>query len=672
MVLGVACARSYEVRAEGHGWDYGFITQREAPEQSDHEFGGAIERIARDERVAIVGFQLGPTSAAHEGALYVTPGTRRTDGWLRNGRYPAFSPEMQRPVARFATLTGTRGGLYAVVGPPSSRKRLLAALERLGVRPRAVQVATPWQSIGIAAERPHGALLLLSFLMVTALGAAGSLLAAKATAVQQLQGRSFWSQMAAATPGAGRTFAASVALTAAVTAIALAVYNGLHGVDLLLAFWLPIGAGLLATWCMSFAGTLALVRVLPVLPRLAGRVESWPAYLLAFAVAGAALAIAIGISFDARRETGLHAARSKLALQPGVANQVQVSMRSSAEDPQLVQREKRVGRWLAGEAAAGRAIIAQHDLAQFVVDPQRRLPLAPRTQAFVVNAAYLATHPVRDSAGRLIKASDGAAKVFFPSGVAIDRRTRSVTDSYMQNLQQARRAQADTGSAAAPLIRAHIASLAPRTALFAYPSPTAINNPESPYVVDPVVIVLPRHVATFSDRDLTSLLEQGALLLNNRRSVIEGLRRRHLLEFVGTTRTIGEWNTRLVSEGLLRSLIYKAALLLAVLFAILAFFSLAQIYVLRNRSKIAVRGLHGWGALRMHWLVAAAFTATAGLAALFALRRADTASLVTAIVEVAPPPPHWIPLAAVAASIAFFALMAHCLSTTSVSDLGKD
>jgi len=187
-------------------------TIREVAEEYDSAIGYAVRDVHQPDSVAHLYLAVGDADSAYA-------------QWLEQG-YPSFSQLMEvrvHPIDEFAQATSARGD-YLIFGDPDTRPALLDALSQHGLEEE--QGASASQLWEFAADGPIARVALVALLVIAAGTAAGVLTSSTAYAVSRLQGRSYWSILAADLKALGKVWALAVPAVAVATLAVLGFYNG--------------------------------------------------------------------------------------------------------------------------------------------------------------------------------------------------------------------------------------------------------------------------------------------------------------------------------------------------------------------------------------------------------------------------------------------------------------
>lgn len=279
-----------------------FITVDEGTAQQP-EVAETVQEVA-EEHDSAIGFAVRdvhqPDSIAH---LYLAVGDADAPAarWLEEGHYPSFGRSMEvrvHPIQDFAQATSARGS-YLIYGDPDTRPTLIDALTQHGLEEeQGVFMTQLWES---AAYGPISRVGLVALLVVAAGTASGVLTSSTAYAVSRLQGRSYWSILAADLKALGRVWAVAVPVVGVAALAVLGLYNGWNQVGLFTQTALVFAALFSAAALAVHAVVLAIVHMTPIVPALKGRLPvrstvagtylvRIPALVLVLAVSGSLVA----------------------------------------------------------------------------------------------------------------------------------------------------------------------------------------------------------------------------------------------------------------------------------------------------------------------------------------------------------------------------------------------
>lgn len=223
--------------------------------------------------------------------------------WLEEGHYPSFGRSMEvrvHPIEEFGRVDSARGN-YLIFGDPDTRPALIDALAQHGLEEeKGVFMTQLWEFV---LDGPVSRVGLVALLVVAAGTAAGVLTSSTAYAVSRLQGRSYWSILAADLKALGRVWALAVPAVAVAALAVLGLYNGWNQVGLFTLVALLFAALFSAAALAVHAVVLAVVHLTPIVPALKGRLPvrstvagtylvRIPALVLVLAVSGSLVATA--------------------------------------------------------------------------------------------------------------------------------------------------------------------------------------------------------------------------------------------------------------------------------------------------------------------------------------------------------------------------------------------
>lgn len=337
-----------------------FITVEEGTTQQP-EVAQTVQEVAEKHGSAI-GFAVRdvhqPDSVAH---LYLAVGDADSSyaQWLDQG-YPSFAQQMEirvHPIQEFAQATSARGS-YLIYGDPDTRPALIDALAQHGLEEEeGVFMTQLWES---AVHGPVSRVGLVALLVVAVGTAAGVLTSSTAYAVSRLQGRSYWSILAADLKALGRMWAVAVPAVAAVTLAVLGFYNGWNQLGLFTLVALIFAALFSAAALMVHAIVLAIVHLTPIVPALKGRLPVRPTVVGTYLVRIPALVLVLAVlgSFVA---TAQRAAEQQAALsafeETGQTSRLALNRSLSAQEAGEGVNEP-LGQWLRSADGRGELVLA--------------------------------------------------------------------------------------------------------------------------------------------------------------------------------------------------------------------------------------------------------------------------------------------------------------------------
>lgn len=633
-LLSFLTLRAYEQYAEGMDWDYVLYAKGTAPTLEDDEFARLVTQAAQSSGVTITHLVYNRENYRLGGTLFqVGPATFDSES------YPAFARGAEREVRPLEDLgNGSRGGYWFVTGPESSSRHLVRAFDKLGAEPELIRLDRTHQVWSRAVEPPTAGFTWLSVFLVLTLTAAGVLLKARDSAVQEMHGRSFGGALLEDGVAAGRLLAVATVGYLGGAAALMGWYNGLHWFGVFLGTQASFLAALLLLFAVTHATALGLVRLMPILPRVRGELRSRLVHLLMYTARVVAVALAFTYTAAAHTQELLVDSRvESAAVWASTRGNVQLGLRGQETEATQERSQRALGGWVARQDRAGEALLVRRLPLQDLGPPQF-IGGRPGTELLIVNSTYLAERPILDSQRRQVDASgDDEVLVLVPEagGLRRDVIRDQVSDLVDAELHLLRKDAPDT-----PGHRpVRVVTSAAGQRVFGYLNETSGN--QDPFLVDPVVVVLPSSAPVFSDLQWSAWLSMGQVIFRDKERTLESLGRAHLLEAVTFVNEVEVTNAEQARDVVTRAKLYRLNLL--AMFAALLATSLgfAVVHTRRHASAIFTQHVHGWHLLRRHWRLLLVDGAILAWLLHSWIDHTTRASYEWGADALPPPPPHW-------------------------------
>lgn len=641
--------RSFEDFAIGVDWDGVVHVSGSVPALSDAAFVDEVDDIATASGVTLTHYVPDRENPTAGGTYFQTTGLDHHAGWLDSGHYPEFTRGLSVSVEPLSELgDGYRRGYYFVSGDSERMYDVAERFEALGMQADAIEVSMWRKVLEGAADAPTDSLLRLALFLVIALTVAGALLAARANAVRELHGRSFGESIATDLAAGLRSLISYGAVYLAGAAAFMGWYDQLHwfGTFLLVQLWFAVA--FLACFAFFHVAAVAAVRRMDILSRIKGELRSRFVHALMYAARLAAIPIAIGaIALVVHQEQLVEAKVDDSAVWSSTSGNVQLGLASQPTEDEQRAAETALGEWVDEQERAGEVLFVDRMPIQGF-DPEGRAGVDPTREVLTVNSTYLAERPVRDASGRAVRGTGEEVLLLVPSDLAGD------TDELLAAARRQVDAELhlrDLGSDAAtrpapPAVR--LVRTEPGQRLFTYLN--QVSEDQDPFVVDPLVVVLPRATPIFAPTQWSAYLSTGKVIFRDKDRTEAALARDRVLPFVADVSEIEVTNALQAREVGLRANIYRLNLL-AVLAALVATaLGFTVVHTRRHASAIFAQHIHGWSFVRRHWRLLALDGVLLTALALRWVQQTRSAGYDPMQPEVALEPPAWIPWPAVGLS----------------------
>jgi hypothetical protein len=633
--------RSFEDFAIGVDWDGVVHVSGSVPALSDAEFADEVGDIASASGVTLTHYVPDRENPTSGGTYFQTTDLDHHAGWVDTGHYPEFTRGLSMSVEPLSELgDGYRRGYYFVSGDGDRMYDVAARFEALGMQADALEVSMWRKVLEGAADAPTDSLLRLAFFLVIALTVAGALLSARTNAVRELHGRSFGETVASDLAAGLRSLLVHGGVYLVGAAAFMGWYNQLHWFATFLVVQLWFAVALLACFAFFHVAAVAAVRRMDILSRIRGELRSRFVHALMYAARLAAIPIAIGaIALVVHQEQLVEAKVDDRAVWASTSGNVQLGLASQPGEDEQRAAETALGEWIDDQERAGEVIFVDRMPIQGF-DPEGRAGVDPTREVLTVNSTYLAERPVRDASGRAVRSTGDEVLLLVPGGLAGDTdellaAARRQVDAELHLRDQG------SGDAARPAPAVRLVRTEPGQRLFTYLN--QVSDDQDPFVVDPLVVVLPRATPIFAPTQWSAYLSTGKVIFEDKDRTEAALERDRVLPFVADISEIEVTNALQAREVGLRANIYRLNLL-AVLAALVATaLGFTVVHTRRHASAIFAQHIHGWSFVRRHWRLLALDGVLLTVLALRWVQQTRSAGYDPMQPEVAIEPPAWIP-----------------------------